>query len=143
VGKEKMKMKDNNLKILYDLRTNEDRYHYRACAYEDEHGEEIDRFLSSEWEESVDISNEVNSLEKFIIKELWKFEHDRPISTRWKPIAARCKGAIVEILYYVYKDDWKRNGGKPSYSVIRVVQTTEYIPIKERMEMGIYVDDNI
>jgi len=136
-------MKDNNLKILYDLRTSEDRYHYRACAHDDEHGEEIDRFFSSEWEENTVIYDELTSLEKFIIKELWKFERDRPNTTRWKPIAARGKGDKVDILYYVYKDDWKRNGGKPSYSVIRVVQTTEYIPIKERMEMGIYVDDNI
>ena len=128
-------MFDKELKTLFDLRTDEDRRHYNACAYEDEHGERIDEFLSSDWEEIAIIFKEVTYLDDFILKELYHFEHDRPICTRWKPIAARGKGELVDILYYGYRDNWNGNNEKPFYSVFRVKQLTEYIPIKERKEV--------
>jgi hypothetical protein len=127
-------MFNKELKTLYDLRTDEDRRHYNACAYDDEEdGKQIDRFLSGSWTESEDEDPVViTCLESKINRDLYHYEYGRPITTRWKPLAARGKGAIVEILYYGYKDDWNRNGGKPWYSVIRYILLNPYIPVSER-----------
>jgi hypothetical protein len=141
VGKEK-EMKNfifafnRELRTLIDLRTDEDRHHYYACAYDDEHGKEIDRFLSSSWseEENEDLGV-ITFLEDKIAKDLWHFEHDRPNTIRYKPLAARGKGAIVEILYYCYEDDYSRNGRRPWYSVIRKIQLNPYVPISERTKL--------
>ena len=128
-------MFNKELKTLIDLRTDEDRHHYYACAH-DEHYKEIDRFLSGSWTEAENEDLKIVSfLEDEIAKELWHFEHDRPNTIRYKPLAARGKGAIVEILYYCYEDDYSRNGRRPWYSVIRKIQLNPYVPISERTNL--------
>ena len=124
---------DRQVKTLIDLRTDEDRCYYDACVA-CKHYNEIDKFLGSEWLEPEDESklDMISSLEEEINNDLYHFEYDRPNTTRWRPLAARGKGAIVEVLYYCYDDD---NSRKPCYLVIKKIQQVPYIPVAERTKV--------